>query len=65
MWGMTSAKQQRDKRSLFGRLRVLLGRATHGPKPQRWTPAASPVPVYTPHAHARSGFGKRSPAKPH
>jgi hypothetical protein len=65
MWGMTSAKQQRDKRSLFGRLRVLLGRATHGPKPQRWTPAASPVPVFAHRAEAKSGFGKRSLPKPH
>jgi hypothetical protein len=62
MSGMTFAKQQRDKLSMLGRLRTLLGSAPRPPKSPRSTAAAWASPTDPHRPSAKSKFGKR--AKP-
>jgi hypothetical protein len=61
--GMTFAMQQRDKLSMLGRLRTLLGSAPQPPKSPRPVPVTWLGPANATRPHAKSEFGKRGRAK--
>jgi hypothetical protein len=61
--GMTFAMQQRDKLSMLGRLRTLLGSAPRPPKLPRSVPATWSGRADANRSHAKSEFGKRGRAK--
>lgn len=61
--GMTFAMQQRDKLSMLGRLRTLLGSAPQPPKLPRSVPVTWLGRADANRSHAKLEFGKRGRAK--